>query len=659
MRITSTRQLMQLVAVIGVFATACSSGGDGTTPTTPPPPTPTVSSVAIAPAALALVGAGAGGTLDATVTTTAGVDNAAIVTWSSSSPAVATVSGSGRTGQVTSVGVGTSVITATSGGRSATATVTVTEAPRALSVSITGTGAGRVTSTPAGIDCVNGPTSGCNATFAFGTTVTLSATATAGSAFDGWTGVCTGTTTCAVTADASKSVQATFRLLPVPVATVVVAPSPLTLAPGASAQLSATTRDAAGSTLTGRAVTWSSADTLVAVVSSSGVVTGRSVGGPVLVTATSEGVRGTTAVTVQSPFITAVSVGLGNTSACAAEASGVTWCWGRNVYGVIGNGQTGSIVGATRVNTTQAFVEVDVGFSHACARTAAGSVYCWGTSEWGAIGDGTILPRYLATPVIGGRVASRVSLAYESACLVDGAGFASCWGRNQGGSLGVAASSSQVTQPSTLAGGIAFRTFRVTGDLNSYSGCGIATDGVSYCWGDNSYGQIGDSTANRSPSPVRLRNPRAYIDIAPGGFHTCAIDTNGAAWCWGYAFNGAIGTGQNATGWFFGPQSVATTQRFTSITSGREHSCALIADGTAYCWGLNANGQLGDNSLTNRNAPVPVATSVKFTRLVAKEHSTCGIATTTVVYCWGANGFGQVGSGSSLSVTTPSAVPRP
>lgn len=652
--------IMRTMAIMAMLG--CGGAGDSSVPTPPAPPAaPSVTAVAVTPGSLQLSGPGSLATLEATVSTTAGVDNAATVAWSSSATAVATVSGSGRTVQVTAVAVGTTTITATSAGRSGTATVTVNEAPRTLSVSVGGTGAGRVTSTPAGIDCGTGSAAGCTAPFAFGAAVTLTANASTGSAFEGWTGACTGTVACAMTMDAARTVQSTFRLLPVPVAAVAVSPSPVTLAPGASTQLSATLRDAAGTALTGRVVTWSSADTMIAAVSSSGLVTARSIGGPVLVTATSEGVRGSSSVRVQSPFITAVSLGLGNTSACAVEATGVTWCWGRNADGQLGIGQSGAIAGPSRVVTTQSFVEVDVGEAHACARTAAGTVYCWGTSEWGTLGDGVTSrsARYAPWPVVGGRVAARLSVTYRRACLVDGAGIASCWGDNVNGYLGVTSPTRELAQPSTMSGGIMFRSFRITGDINSFSGCGIALDGISYCWGDNQYGQVGDSTVNRRSTPARLRNPRVYVDLAPGGFHTCGIDVAGTAWCWGYARDGAVGNGQFFSGWYLEPQAVATTLKFASITAGREHTCALTQDGSAYCWGSNQYGEVGDNSYMARNAPVAVATNVKFSRLVAREYSTCGIATTTVVYCWGFNVQGQLGSGSSIGVNAPSAVPRP
>src|SRR5262249_17975718 len=80
--------------------------------------------------------------------------------------------------------------------------------PRTLTVTKTGTGAGTVTSNPAGINC--GVT--CSAPFSHGTVVTLTASASAGSAFAAWSGACTGTGTCVVTMDAAKSVIATFNV---------------------------------------------------------------------------------------------------------------------------------------------------------------------------------------------------------------------------------------------------------------------------------------------------------------------------------------------------------------------------------------------------------------------------------------------------------------
>ena len=95
-----------------------------------------------------------------------------------------------------------------------------------------------------------------------------------------------------------KSKTASITVIPVPVASVTVAPATATIAVNATVQLAATTKDANGNTLTGRTVTWATSNSNTASVDGNGLVTGKAAGGPVTITATSEGKSGTAAVTV-------------------------------------------------------------------------------------------------------------------------------------------------------------------------------------------------------------------------------------------------------------------------------------------------------------------------------------------------------------------------
>lgn len=95
-----------------------------------------------------------------------------------------------------------------------------------------------------------------------------------------------------------------------------------------------------------------------------------------------------------------------------------------------------------------------------------------------------------------------------------------------------------------------------------------------------------------------------------------------------------------------------------ALTAGSRHTCALSADGTAYCWGANWAGQLGTGDTEDRTRPTPVVTEVRFSSLTANGSHTCGLAA-GALYCWGANGFGQLGEGTTDSRSLLQAVPLP
>jgi alpha-tubulin suppressor-like RCC1 family protein len=132
--------------------------------------------------------------------------------------------------------------------------------------------------------------------------------------------------------------------------------------------------------------------------------------------------------------------------------------------------------------------------------------------------------------------------------------------------------------------------------------------------------------------------------ISAGLMHTCALTVQGAAYCWGLNADGQLGNGGNANSPT--PVPVAGGLTFEAISAGWWHTCALTATGAAYCWGLNFHGQLGDGSnATTLAVPAPVAGSLTFDDLAAGGHHTCAITPSRMTYCWGSNSSGQLADG--------------
>ena len=281
------------VAVGAATITATSEGKSGTATVTVTAP---VATVTVTPSTASVI-VGQTTTLAATTKDASGnVLTGRTITWTTSNALVATVSASGV---VTGVAAGTATITATSEGKSGTATVTVTLAPVAS-----------ITVTPATASVVVGQTTTLSATTkdAAGNVLTgRTITWTSGtnsiatvSSSGVVTGVAAGTVLITATSE-GRSASATVTVTqPVPVATVTVTPSDATISVGQTRTLTAVTKDASGNVLTGRVVTWTSSNTQIATVSSTGVVTGvKKSNTPVTITATSEGKSGTASVTVQ------------------------------------------------------------------------------------------------------------------------------------------------------------------------------------------------------------------------------------------------------------------------------------------------------------------------------------------------------------------------
>jgi len=154
--------------------------------------------------------------------------------------------------------------------------------------------------------------------------------------------------------------------------------------------------------------------------------------------------------------------------------------------------------------------------------------------------------------------------------------------------------------------------------------------------------------------------------VFAGGAHTCALaSVPGAAYCWGRGESGQLGVPVPSStcltdGGFFPcsmvPVPVGGGLTFEMLAAGAAHTCGLANDGTAYCWGSNAYGQLGDNSTTNQSGPVQVGGGLTFVSIDAGAAHTCGITTAGEAYCWGRNDRGQLGNGTTTNSALPVAV---
>ena len=301
---------------------------------------------------------------------------------------------------------------------------------------------------------------------------------------------------------------------------------------------------------------------------------------------------------------------------------------------------------------------IGVGSTHSCVVPQDGILRCWGANDSGQLGDGSFVERSLPTKVDGkwsGRIQT-LAMGYAHTCAIDGDHFLYCWGDNSFGQLGNKNQSGRLSPQRVNLGEGQRVEFVATGYAHT---CAVLRDGSLMCWGFNGSGQLGDgSTEDRFiPVSVNLGKDRLAKRVAVGFSHTCVLLDDHSIQCWGANDSGQLGDGTIINSPVPVAVSIGWGDRFGSLVAGDSHTCALNDIGILKCWGSNHRGQLGDGSEVDRTRAVRVKwkKSGYIRTVVAGKDYTCGVGDDGILSCWGGNAYGQLGNGSTL----PHSLPEP
>jgi alpha-tubulin suppressor-like RCC1 family protein len=306
--------------------------------------------------------------------------------------------------------------------------------------------------------------------------------------------------------------------------------------------------------------------------------------------------------------VTFISIHANQLHTCALTSSGTIYCWGGNGSGQLGNGTTMQNNLPTAVPAGVTFVSMSTGGYHTCALTTEGSLYCWGNNYNGQLGIGNTLNSSNPTAVFmpEGVIVASIDAGGYYTCALTTAGTIYCWGRNEHGQLGNGTTASS-TRPTalSLSAGEPIDSISV-GEL---SACARTSVGTIYCWGNNSYGQLGDgTTTSRSiPMPLSIPAGQTFASITAGYGHTCASTIVDTIYCWGDNGYGQLGIGDTVDRTSPAMVSMSVGVSSPSLSVGARHTCLRTSTGTFYCWGDNADGQLGNGTILQSNRPVLVS----------------------------------------------------
>lgn len=294
---------------------------------------------------------------------------------------------------------------------------------------------------------------------------------------------------------------------------------------------------------------------------------------------------------------------------CALESTGDLRCTG-NFMGVFDQVASAGD-GFVPYGVPGRMANASVANSHWCALDDLGTAYCWGGFLHGKRG--------IRQPIMGGDTWSLesnvvagqylvVEAGFEHSCGLKRDGQIRCWGhRDRVGSLGAPLTGSEwcgslqpcVTQPTPIASGGRFLQLAV-GAAHS---CGLDDTRSVWCWGRNTFGQLGLGSTNDAPEPRRVAVPEHAVAIAAGAAHTCVVTVSGAVWCWGWKNAMSADTSDTV---ITAPLQILFTGRARSVVAGSDHTCLLDEKSHLYCWGQNDAGQLGVDDLEPRAHPTPV-----------------------------------------------------
>ena len=291
--------------------------------------------------------------------------------------------------------------------------------------------------------------------------------------------------------------------------------------------------------------------------------------------------------------------------------------------------------------------------SHRCGIREDDSLWCWGGNSYGQLGVGSEEPSTVPLAVEPGWSWSQVSAGYYHTCGLRTDGTAWCWGYGNFGLLGDGNNESSNT-PVQVGSHDDWIAISSRGEEHS---CGLREGGTIWCWGNNSFGQIGDGTTESPGDPVQVGDQGGWVDITAELTHTCALREEGQIYCWGDNESGSLGTGN------FQPQhsptAVAGDHTFESMVGGEIVTCGFTDEAEVLCWGLNNMGQLAqgeyDGKMTTgsqqgENSAVPVQITVdgvNWQRLHFGSVVGCAEDTSNNLWCWGNNDRGAFGNGES------------
>ena len=356
--------------------------------------------------------------------------------------------------------------------------------------------------------------------------------------------------------------------------------------------------------------------------------------------------------------------GLGRLAAAThtiyVKDDGTVRAWGNNSNGQLGDGSTASKNTPVQVvSGLSGMAAVSTGSGHTVALKNDGTVWAWGNNSSGQLGDGSTTSKNTPVQVSGLSRMTAVAAGSSHTAALKNDGTVWAWGNNSNGQLGDGSTTSKNTP--VQVSGLSGTTAVAAGSGHTVA---LKNDGTVWAWGNNSNGQLGDGSTTSSNIPVQVRGLSGIssgnvIALAVGYDHTVVLKNDGTAWAWGNNSTGQLGNGNITPSNI--PVQVSGLSGVTAVAAGYSHSVALKSDGTVRTWGSNTKGQLG-NGLTNGTTidsaiPVVVSGLAGVTDIAGGYEGSVALKSALkgdgTIWTWGSNSNGQLGNGLVVDSAIP------
>ena len=324
----------------------------------------------------------------------------------------------------------------------------------------------------------------------------------------------------------------------------------------------------------------------------------------------------------------------GSSHTLAIQTDGSLWAWGNNNYGQLGNGSFLNSSVPVQIGTDTTWVKVLAGALHSLALKSDGTLWAWGNNAFGQLGIGTLINAN--TPVQVGTANNWTDFStYESHNLAtrsDGTLWA--WGKNNFYQLGLGNNQNR-TSPVQVGSGNQWHSPSV-GYQYSFA---LQQDSSLWGWGNNNAGQLGNGNIGTfNPNPIQIGASSKWTQISSGREHSIALQANGTLWGWGMNFFGQLGQGNNSFQ-ITSPVQITNDSNYTFINNGHYYSMAMRADTVLLGWGQNFSNVLFTNDNSDRNLPTPVGCAASTNYYQTLNIAVCGSYTSpSGNYTWTSSG---------------------